>query len=76
MNSLETNKTNALIHGLSVQVGQLYAELYAKGSSVMDETDHALEAYKSLRRALPRDFGIPDLPHIGHTAAHNATQGE
>lgn len=75
MNTLETNKTHALIHGLSIQVGQLYAALYAQGMETFDEQDHALEAYKSLRRALPRDFGLSDQPHIGHSAAHDATQG-
>lgn len=74
-NSFETNKLNAKIHGLSIQVGELYAALYAKGMETFDEQDHALEAYKSLRRALPRDFNLPDQPHIGHSAAHDATQG-
>tara|TARA_R110000822_G_scaffold190602_3_gene329357 strand:+ start:41 stop:271 length:231 start_codon:yes stop_codon:yes gene_type:complete len=76
MNSFETNKINAKIHGLSIQVGELYAELYAQGMDTFDEQDHALEAYKSLRRALPRDGGLKDEPHIGHSAAHDATQGQ
>ena len=74
MNVLENNKNHALIHGLSVQVGQVYAALYAK-DPCDPATDEALDAYKSLRRCLPRDFNLPDQPHIGHSAAHDATQG-
>ena len=72
-NDFSFNKTQAKIHGLSIQVGELFAELYRSGSVNQDETDHALEAYKSLRRALPMHWASER--HVGSTAAHKATQG-
>jgi hypothetical protein len=70
LSSFETNKTEAKIQGLSVQVGELFADLWKQGSY---ESDHALEAYKSLRRLLPTE-SFSDR-HVGATAAHKATQG-
>ena len=68
--SFEYNTTEAKIQGLSVQVGELFADLWKSGSN---ESHEALEAYKSLRRLLPtEDFSDR---HIGATAAHKATQG-
>lgn len=72
-NDFSFNKTQAKIHGLSIQVGELFADLYRSGSVNQDETDHALEAYKSLRRALPMHWA--SQRHVGSTAAHKATQG-
>jgi len=70
LSNFDTNTTEAKIQGLSVQVGELFADLWKQGSY---ESDHALEAYKSLRRLLPtEDFSDR---HIGATAAHKATQG-
>ena len=77
-NELSFNMTQAKIHGLSVQVGELFADLYrAPGGSLPGaDSNEALEAYKSLRRLLPREYDwASDSPHIGHTAAHKATQG-
>ena len=68
--SFEYNTTEAKIQGLSVQVGELFADLWKSGSN---ESDHALEAYKSLRRLLPVDSWTGR--HQGATAAHKATQG-
>ena len=68
--SFEYNTTEAKIQGLSVQVGELFADLWKSGSF---ESDHALEAYKSLRRLLPVDSWTGR--HQGATAAHKATQG-
>ena len=68
--SFEYNATEAKIQGLSVQVGELFADLWKQGSH---ESDHALEAYKSLRRLLPVDSWTGR--HQGATAAHKATQG-
>jgi len=73
-NDFSFNKTQAKIHGLSIQVGELFADLYRSGSSNQEETDHALEAYKSLRRALPMNWASER--HVGSTAAHKATQGQ
>ena len=70
LSNFDTNKTEAKIQGLSVQVGELFADLWKKGSY---ESDHALEAYKSLRRLLPTDEWTGR--HQGATAAHKATQG-
>ena len=70
MHTFEYNTTEAKIQGLSVQVGELFADLWKSGSY---ESDHALEAYKSLRRLLPTE-SFSDR-HIGATAAHKATQG-
>jgi len=72
-NDFSFNKTQAKIHGLSIQVGELFADLYRSGSLNVDETENALEAYKSLRRALPTQ-PYSDR-HVGSTAAHKATQG-
>lgn len=73
-NDFSFNKTQAKIHGLSIQVGELFADLYRSGSVNQDETDHALEAYKSLRRALPMQ--AYNDRHVGSEAAHKATQGQ
>jgi len=62
------NSAQAKIQGLSVQVGELFADLYKSND---DNAPEALEAYKSLRRLLPRD----GKRHIGSTAAHHSTQG-
>jgi len=70
LSNFDTNKTEAKIQGLSVQVGELFADLWKQGSY---ESDHALEAYKSLRRLLPTE-SFSDR-HVGATAAHKATQG-
>jgi len=72
MHSFEYNTREALIQGLSIQAGKLFADLYSNGSAMESET--ALEAYKSLRRLLPTEqYG--EGRHIGATAAHKATQG-
>ena len=68
------NPKNAKIQGLSVQVGELFNQLYRKHGENSTESFHALEAYKSLRRLLPYEYR-PGGRHIGATAAHKATQG-
>ena len=65
----------AKIHTLSIEVGELYAELYRSGTDNMEAADHALEAYKSLRRALPFEHNGKGERHIGHERAYLATQG-
>jgi len=69
------NTQNAKIQGLSVQVGELFSNLYHKHGEDSNESLNALEAYKSLRRLLPRVNDHPQCRHIGATAAHKATQG-
>ena len=61
MHSFEYNTTEAKIQGLSVQVGELFADLWKSGSG---ESHEALEAYKSLRRLLP-PTGYTSLPTWG-----------
>ena len=71
MHSFEYNTREAKIQGLSVQVSELFADLWKSGSN---ESHEALEAYKSLRRLLPMESFGSDR-HMGATAAHKATQG-
>ena len=74
MHTFEYDNLQAKIQGLSVQVGELFADLYKDPSANSLE---ALEAYKSLRRLLPREENASweGSRHIGATAAHKATQG-
>jgi len=72
MHSFEYNTREALIQGLSIQTGKLFADLYKTGSD--QQSMDALEAYKSLRRILPTE-SYGSNRHVGATAAHKATQG-
>ena len=73
-NDFHYNTKNAKIQGLSIQAGELFADLYRRGRNATD-TLEALEAYKSLRRLLPRENDWDETSrHIGATAAHKATQ--
>ena len=66
----------AKIQGLSVQVGELFSDLYQKHGEDSVQSLNALESYKSLRRLLPRENKYDgESRHIGATAAHKATQG-
>ena len=77
MNDFHYNTRNAKIQGLSVQVGELFADMYRDTSLAGNEAMEALEAYKSLRRLLPRKYEWdPNSRHIGAQAAHKATQNE
>ena len=74
MHSFEYNTREALIQGLSVQAGKVFADLYTNGTA--QQSHDALEAYKSLRRLLPSEVDwAGDSRHIGAAAAHKATQG-
>jgi hypothetical protein len=68
-----SNALAAKIQGLSVQAGELFADLYRSPHSNSADIDNALEAYKSLRRLLPREYSSGR--HVGRQAAHAATQG-
>jgi len=77
--TFNNNPRQAKIQGLSVQVGELFADLY-RDNTAQDEAQECLEAYKSLRRLLPRETQWSAMPdsnnrHIGACAAHKATQG-
>ena len=70
------NQQEAKIQGLSVQVGELFSDLYQKHGEDSVQSLNALESYKSLRRLLPRENKYDgESRHIGATAAHKATQG-
>ena len=70
------NQQQAKIQGLSVQVGELFSDLYRKHGEDSQQSLEALESYKSLRRLLPRENKYDgESRHIGATAAHKATQG-
>ena len=71
------NTRNAKIQGLSVQVGELFADMYRDRSlDISGDSMEALEAYKSLRRLLPKENTWDgESRHVGATAAHKATQG-
>ena len=71
---LSLNPMQAKVHGLSVQVGELFADLY-RSASTDREAQYALEAYKNLRRILPRENGVRSNRHIGRRAAWHSTQG-
>ena len=75
MENFNTNALEAKIQGLSIQVGELFADLYRDQRHETAKLDNALEAYKSLRRLLPREAEYLGR-HIGATAAHKSTQGE
>ena len=69
------NTTNAKIQGLSIQAGELFAAMYRDNGIDAKVTLEALEAYKSLRRLLPREQEWDSASrHMGATAAHKATQ--
>ena len=74
--SFAYNQQQAKIQGLSVQVGELFSDLYKKHGEDSTQSLEALESYKSLRRLLPRENKYDgESRHIGATAAHKATQG-
>ena len=75
-NAFSYDARQAKIQGLSVQVGELFADMYKDNGASHTATLEALEAYKSLRRLLPREYDWDsDSRHIGATAAYKATQG-
>ena len=74
--SFAYNQQQAKIQGLSVQVGELFSDLYKKHGEDSTQSLEALESYKSLRRLLPRENKHDgESRHIRATAAHKATQG-
>jgi hypothetical protein len=78
MTDFHYNSRNAKIQGLSVQVGELFADMY-RDTKQSNEAMECLEAYKSLRRLLPREglySGARVARHEGAEAAHKATQNE
>ena len=66
MKDFSNDATMAQLQGISVQLdgSPTYLSL------------QILEAYKEVRRCLPREGNFKDARHIGADAAHSATQGD
>lgn len=65
------------IHGLSIQLGELYAQLYRDPKVDAETVDYALESYKNARRMLPTVLNsVGETRHVGHYVAHRSTNGD
>jgi len=63
------------VQGLSIQLGELYAQIY-RMDHVGEVQEHALDAFRALRRCLPMTVNDKGQDrHEGHSAASDATQG-
>ena len=76
MKDFSNDATLAQLQGISVELGDIFARMYRNTSIDSKEIDAVLEAYKSVRRCLPREDDHPDNRHIGRKAAPQATQGD
>jgi hypothetical protein len=77
MNNSELSKVMLdKIQGLSIQMGELYAQLYRDKGVDIETVDYALEAYKNTRRMLPTTYNREgEVRHIGHGEAFESTSG-
>ena len=82
MKNFSNDATMAQLQGISVQLGDIFARVYRdnKKDVQLDGSYtylslQILEAYKEVRRCLPREGG-KDSRHLGASAAHSATQGD
>ena len=81
MKDFSNDATMAQLQGISVQLGDIFARVYRDTKADTQNSDgtylslQILEAYKEVRRCLPREGGR-DSRHVGREAAHSATQGE
>jgi len=83
MKDFSNDATMAQLQGISVQLGDIFARVY-RDSSKDVQIDGSptylslqiLEAYKEVRRCLPREGNYKGARHLGASAAHSATQGE
>ncbi len=83
MKDFSNDATLAQLQGISVQLGDIFARVYrdTKKDVQLDGGHNylslqILEAYKEVRRCLPREGSTPLSRHVGASAAHSATQGE
>ena len=76
MKDFSNDATLAQLQGISVELGDIFARMYRNTSINSKDIDQVLEAYKAVRRCLPREGEHPDNRHIGRQAAHAATQGD
>ena len=74
MKDFSNDATLAQLQGISVELGDIFARIYRDRNASASDVDDVLDAYKAVRRCLPREGGM-DSRHIGATAAHAATQG-
>ena len=83
MKDFSNDATMAQLQGISVQLGDIFARVY-RDSSKDVQIDGSptylslqiLEAYKEVRRCLPREGNYKGARHLGASAAHSATQGD
>lgn len=82
MKDFSNDATMAQLQGISVQLGDIFARIYrTPGADTQIEGSptylslQVLEAYKEVRRCLPREAGEGSR-HVGRAAAHSATQGD
>ena len=76
MKDFSNDATLAQLQGISVELGDIFARIYRDRNTDANDVDDVLEAYKAVRRCLPREGEHPDNRHIGRQAAHAATQGD
>ena len=82
MKDFSNDATMAQLQGISVQLGDIFARIYrTPGADTQDSKGtylslQVLEAYKEVRRCLPREGNYPESRHVGRAAAHSATQGD
>ena len=83
MKDFSNDATMAQLQGISVQLGDIFARVYrdSKKDVQLDGSYtylslQILEAYKEVRRCLPREGNFKNARHLGADAAHSATQGD
>lgn len=84
MKDFSNDATMAQLQGISVQLGDIFARVYRDtkkdvqlgDGSYTYLSEQILEAYKEVRRCLPREGNFKGARHLGASAAHSATQGE
>ena len=83
MKDFSNDATMAQLQGISVQLGDIFARVYrdTKKDVQLDGSYtylslQILEAYKEVRRCLPREGNFKNARHLGADAAHSATQGD
>ena len=69
--------TQDKIQGLSIQLGEVYAQLYQEKDCPSDVVEAALDSYRACRRMLPTVYNYAgEKRHEGHAAAYEATNGD
>lgn len=77
MNFKLSPATQDKIQGLSIQLGEVYAQLYREKDCPTDVLDAALDSYRACRRMLPTVYNYNgEERHEGHSEAYEATNGD